>query len=461
MNTIPIPDFDATLIQRYNRSGPRYTSYPTAAQFHTDFGPTQYREFAALSNLSARPLSLYFHLPFCARLCFYCGCNKIVTKSRARAAPYLERLHREIALQGTLFDHTRRVEQLHWGGGTPTFLAHDEMRELMRVTRAHFTLRDDDRGEYGIELDPREVGPGTLVLLRELGFNRASLGVQDLDPEVQRAVNRIQSEAQTVAVVEEARALGFKSINLDLIYGLPRQTLDSFERTLERIVALRPDRLSIYNYAHLPQLFPPQRRIDIAELPTPQTKLAILGMAIERLTAAGYVYIGMDHFALPTDELALAQRLGSLHRNFQGYSTHAECDLVAMGVSAIGALGTSYSQNHHDLVAYNSALDAGELPIARGLALDIDDQVRRAVIMQLICHFSIDFTAFHKRYALNFKRYFEKELIALLPIQEDGLLEVDDQGIVVLPKGRLLIRNICMLWDRHLPRTEALYSRAI
>lgn len=461
MSTIPVPDFDAALIERYNRSGPRYTSYPTAAQFRPDFGEAQYREFAASSNLSARPLSLYLHLPFCARLCFYCGCNKIVTKNRARAAPYLERLHREIALQGALFDGTRRVEQLHWGGGTPTFLAREEMRELMDVTRAHFNLRADDSGEYGIELDPREVSPGTLALLRELGFNRASLGVQDLDPEVQRAVNRIQSEAQTVAVVEEARALGFKSINLDLIYGLPHQTLASFERTLERIVALRPDRLSIYNYAHLPQLFPPQRRINIDELPAPRLKLAILGLAIERLTAAGYVYIGMDHFALPTDELAIAQREGSLHRNFQGYSTHAECDLVGMGVSAIGALGSSYSQNHHDLAAYNAALDAGQLPIARGLAPDADDQLRRAVIVQLICHFHVDFAAFEDRYALDFKKYFAQELAALIPMQDDGLLQMDEQGMRVLPKGRLLIRNICMLWDRHLSRTETLYSRAI
>lgn len=459
--TVPVLDFDAALIERYDRSGPRYTSYPTAAQFRPDFGEAQYRDFAARSNASARPLSLYFHLPFCARLCFYCACNKIVTKNRARAAPYLERLHREIVLQGALFDRTRRVEQLHWGGGTPTFLSHDEMRELMRVTRTHFNLYDDDRGEYGIELDPREVGPGTLALLRELGFNRASLGVQDLDPDVQKAVNRIQSEAQTVAVVEEARALGFRSINLDLIYGLPRQSLASFDRTLERVLALRPDRLSIYNYAHLPQLFKPQRRIDVAELPAPRVKLAILGLAIERLTAAGYVYIGMDHFALPTDELATAQRDGSLHRNFQGYSTHADCDLVSMGVTAIGALGSSYSQNHHGLEAYNAALDAGQLPIARGLAPDVDDQLRRAVIVQLICHFQLDFAAFGQRHALDFKRYFARELAALASLQQDGLLEVDDAAIRVRPKGRLLIRNICMLWDRYLPRTEAVYSRAI
>ena len=461
MSTMPIPDFDAALIERYDRSGPRYTSYPTAAQFRPDFGETQYREFAARSNLSARPLSLYFHLPFCARLCFYCGCNKIVTKNRARAAPYLERLHREIALQGALFDRTRRVEQLHWGGGTPTFISHDEMRELMRVTRAHFNLRDDDGGEYGIELDPREVGPGTLALLRELGFNRASLGVQDLDPDVQRAVNRIQSEEQTVAVVEEARALGFRSISLDLIYGLPRQSLASFDRTLERVLTLRPDRLSIYNYAHLPQLFKPQRRIDAAALPAPRVKLAILGLAIERLTATGYVYIGMDHFALPTDELAAAQRDGGLHRNFQGYSTHADCDLVSLGVTAIGALGSSHSQNHHDLETYNAALDAGRLPIARGLAPDADDQLRRAVIEQLICYLQLDFTEFGNQHALDFRRYFARELAALAPMEQDGLLEVDDDGIQVRAKGHLLIRNICMVWDRYLPRTDAVYSRAI
>ncbi len=456
-------DFDADLIRRYDRSGPRYTSYPTAAWLRNDFGEREYRAFAARSNEArpARPLSLYIHLPFCARLCFYCACNKVVTKDRARAAPYLTRLHREIALKGELFDRARVVEQLHWGGGTPTFIRHDEMRALMRVTRAYFHLRDDDRGEYGIEVDPREIRPGTLALLCELGFNRLSVGVQDLDPLVQRAVHRVQSEEQTAAVLSEARALGFRSISLDLIYGLPHQTVNGFGRTLERIVAMRPDRLSIYNYAHLPELFKPQRRIDVADLPSPREKLDILRLTIERLTGAGYVYIGMDHFAHPDDELARAQRNGTLHRNFQGYSTHAECDLVGFGMTAISAIGDSYAQNLKRLEDYFAALDAGRLPIARGFALDADDKLRRALIMQLICHFALDIRAFEKRHQIDFRRYFARELAALAPMQEDSLVEVNDWTIRVRPAGRLLIRNICMVWDRYLSRAPAVYSRAI
>ncbi|OGI38864.1 MAG: oxygen-independent coproporphyrinogen III oxidase [Candidatus Muproteobacteria bacterium RBG_16_64_10] len=442
--------FDPALIARYDKSGPRYTSYPTAVQFHAGFGEAQYRAQAARTNAEAPPLSLYFHIPFCDTVCYYCACNKIITRNRKRAAPYLARLHKEIALQGALFDKSRRVDQLHWGGGTPTFLSHDEMRELMRVTRAHFTLRDDDRGEYGIEVDPREVEPGALALLRGLGFNRLSMGVQDFDPRVQKAVNRIQGEGETFAVLAEARALGFRSINMDLIYGLPHQTVESFARTLDKVVAAVPDRLSVFNYAHLPELFKTQRQIDAAALPSPQAKLAILQHTIERLTAAGYVYIGMDHFARPDDELAVAQRNGTLYRNFQGYSTHADCDLVGLGITAIGMVGTSYSQNLKTLDAYQAALDAERLPILRGIELSADDLLRRDVITGLICHFRLDLAAVEARHGIRFRDYFATEIAELGVLQQDGLLAVGENLIEVLPAGKLLIRNICMVFDRYL-----------
>ncbi|MBI3574417.1 MAG: oxygen-independent coproporphyrinogen III oxidase [Gammaproteobacteria bacterium] len=444
--------FDPALIARYDKSGPRYTSYPTAVQFHAGFGEAQYRAQAELTNRETppRPLSLYFHIPFCDTVCYYCACNKIITRNRKRAAPYLAHLHQEIALQGALFDKSRRVDQLHWGGGTPTFLAHDEMRELMRVTRAHFSLHDDDQGEYGIEVDPREVEPGALALLRGLGFNRLSMGVQDFDPRVQKAVNRIQGEGETFTVLNDARALGFRSINMDLIYGLPHQTVESFARTLDKIVAAGPDRLSVFNYAHLPELFKTQRRIDAAALPPPQAKLAILQHTIERLAAAGYVYIGMDHFAKPDDELAVAQRQGTLYRNFQGYSTHADCDLVGLGITAIGMVGTCYSQNLKTLDAYQAALDADRLPIMRGIELNADDRLRRAVIMQLICHFNLRFRAAERAFGIVFREYFARELGELAAMQQDGLLTLGENFIEVLPAGKLLIRNVCMVFDRYL-----------
>jgi len=456
--------FDPDLIRRYDKSGPRYTSYPTAVQFHAGFTEADYRAQAQCSNQTAapRPLSLYFHIPFCDTVCFYCACNKVVTKDRKRASPYLGRLHREIALQGDLFDRSRAVEQLHWGGGTPTFISHEEMQELMDVTREHFRLRDDDRGEYGIEVDPREIRPETLEVLRRLGFNRLSMGVQDFDPVVQKAVNRIQSEAETFAVLERARALGFRSINMDLIYGLPYQTVESFARTLGKIIAASPDRLSVFNYAHLPELFKPQRRIAAADLPSPQAKLDILQMTIERLTEAGYVYIGMDHFARPDDELAVAQRNGTLYRNFQGYSTHAECDLVGLGMTAIGMVGDCYSQNQRTLDAYYAALDAGHLPVMRGVVLDADDKLRRAVITQLICHFALDFATIERAHAIHFPDYFAAELAEIRTMQHDGLLDVDTASIRVRPAGKLLIRNICMVFDRYLrEKQEKRFSKVI
>jgi len=456
--------FDPDLIRRYDKSGPRYTSYPTAVQFHSGFTDTDYRAWAKRSNEAAppRPLSLYFHLPFCDTVCFYCACNKVVTKDRKRASPYLGRLHREIAMQAELFDRTRVVEQLHWGGGTPTFISHEEIEELMNVTREHFRLRDDDKGEYGLEVDPREVRPETLALLRRLGFNRLSMGVQDFEPAVQKAVNRIQSEAETFAVLEQARTLGFRSISMDLIYGLPHQTVESFGRTLEKIIGAGPDRLSVFNYAHLPEIFKPQRRISASDLPSPQEKLNILQHTIERLTQAGYVYIGMDHFARPDDELAVAQRNGTLYRNFQGYSTHAECDLVGLGMTAIGMVGDCYSQNQRTLDDYYAALDVGRLPVMRGITLDADDKLRRAIITQLICHFTLDFGAIERAYNIRFTDYFSTELAELSVMQQDGLLDLDATTIRVRPAGKLLIRNICMVFDRYLrQKQEQRFSKVI
>jgi len=442
--------FDADLIRRYDYAGPRYTSYPTAVQFHEGFTEDSYRSHALATNDGGRPLSLYFHIPFCARLCFYCACNKVVTKNRAHAVPYLQDLHRELGMQGELFSTDRRVDQLHWGGGTPTFLSHEQMSELMLTTARHFNLRDDDTGEYSIEVDPREADAQTIALLRGIGFNRISLGVQDLDERVQQAVNRIQPEEQTLLVMEAARAHGFKSINTDLIYGLPFQSVDSFARTLDRVIAFGPDRLSIFNYAHLPHLFKPQRRIDEADLPAPAEKLEILQLTIERLTGAGYVYIGMDHFARPDDELARAQQERRLYRNFQGYSTHAGCDLIAMGITSISSVGNSYSQNVKTLEAYHERIGNGRLPVYRGVALGADDVLRRNVITDLICHFFLDIGALENKYQISFCDYFSTELAQLQAMQADGLLAFDEQAITVLPAGRLLIRNICMVFDSYL-----------
>lgn len=442
--------FDLELIKRYDKSGPRYTSYPTAVQFHSGFGEAEYRAWAERSNASGRPLSLYFHIPFCDTVCYYCGCNKVVTKDRSRAAPYLQRLHRELEMQSALFDRNRTVDQLHWGGGTPTFISHDEMRALMAKTRECFNLRDDDSGEFSIEIDPREVKKDTIALLRELGFNRMSLGVQDFEENVQQAVNRIQSKEETLSALEAARREGFKSISIDLIYGLPFQTVESFGRTLDAILAISPDRLSVFNYAHLPELFKPQRRINAGDLPSPQEKLNILQMTIERLTAAGYVYIGMDHFAKPEDELAVAQRSGTLYRNFQGYSTHADCDLIGLGSTSIGQVGNSYSQNMKELEEYYAAIDANHLPVFRGVELNDDDLLRREVITQLICHFELDTAKVAQRFAIDFDSYFAVELSELKAMETDGLLKLAPGRIEVQPAGKLLIRNICMVFDRYL-----------
>ena len=457
---IPSVTFDPDLIRRYDRSGPRYTSYPTAVQFHSGFKEENYRAWAQQTNEEPipRPLSLYFHIPFCDSVCYYCGCNKIVTKNRAHAVPYLERLHREVAMQGALFDRDRPVDQLHWGGGTPTFLSTAQMEELMAVTRQHFSLRDGDQGEYSIEIDPREADAGTIGLLRRLGFNRMSLGVQDFDPRVQKAVNRIQTYDETMAVLNAARDEGFRSISVDLIYGLPFQSVGSFKGTLDSIIEASPDRISVFNYAHLPELFKTQRQINASELPSPAEKLDILAMCIERLTAAGYVFIGMDHFAKPDDELAVAQRSRTLYRNFQGYSTHANCDLVGLGITAIGMVGESYSQNVKTTEDYYTALDAGHLPILRGVQLTPDDRLRRRVITELICHYRLDFEQIEREYSVRFQEYFAPELQDLKGMEADGLLTLDAEGIRVGPRGKLLIRNVCMTFDRYL-REKATVQR--
>jgi len=453
--------FDADLVRRYDVSGPRYTSYPTAVQFHEGFGEADFHACAASAD-AERPLSLYFHLPFCATLCFYCACNKVVTKNRAHAIPYLDHLEREIALQSALFGDRPRVDQLHWGGGTPTFLDPDQMRRLMARTAQAYELRGDDAGDYAIELDPRAIGADTIPVLRRLGFNRVSLGVQDLDERVQRAVNRIQPEAVTRAAIDGAREAGFRSVNVDLIYGLPFQGVDSFARTLDRVIALAPDRLAVYNYAHLPERFTPQRRIRAEDLPAPEEKLAILQRAIGQLTEAGYVYIGMDHFARPDDELATAQQAGTLTRNFQGYSTHGDCDIVAHGISAISMVGDCYSQHVRDRAPYYEALDAGRLPIWRGVRLDADDRLRREIITRLACDFELDTTAFEARHGIDFARGFAPEVEALAPMQADGLVDWTDGCLRVTPVGRLLVRGICMVFDRHLREAaEPRFSRVI
>ena len=454
-------EFDETLIQRYDKTGPRYTSYPTAIQFHEKFTLADY-ELAAKQSGQDRPLSLYFHIPFCSKVCFFCGCNKVVTKFRDRAAPYLKSLHREIELQSALFDKNRKVNQLHWGGGTPTFISHEEMKQLMATTRKFFNLHDDDSGEYSIEIDPREIDNETLDVLRAIGFNRISLGVQDFDPSVQKAVNRIQPVEQTSDAINSARRLGYKSISVDLIYGLPFQSVDTFNSTLDTIIELDPDRLSVFNYAHLPEMFKPQRRINAEDLPSASEKLEILRQAILKLTNAGYVYIGMDHFAKPDDELAIAQNSGNLYRNFQGYSTHADCDLIAMGITAIGKVGNTFSQNVKTLEEYYARIENDQLPIYRGMTLSDDDLLRQKVISELICHFKLSMPAIEQSFDIKFQEYFSAELTALKAMQQDGLLTVDKEQINVHPAGHLLIRNICMVFDRYLREQKPrAYSKVI
>ncbi len=454
--------WDSDLIHRYDVAGPRYTSYPTAVQFHTQVGAFDLLHALRESRKASRPLSLYVHLPFCANICYYCACNKVITKDRGRAQAYLQRLEHEMQMLACHLAPGQVVEQLHLGGGTPTFLSHDELRRLMAQLRLHFNLLDDDSGDYGIEIDPREADWSTIGLLRELGFNRVSLGVQDLDPTVQRAINRMQSLEETRAIVEAARTLQFRSVNIDLIYGLPAQNPQTFSHTVDKIIDLQPDRLSVFNYAHLPERFMPQRRIEAADLPDAASKLLMLERTVEQLGSAGYRYIGMDHFALPDDELATAQEDLTLQRNFQGYTTHGHCDLIGLGVSAISQVGELYSQNSSDLSEYLRLLDSDQPATRRGLLCSDDDRIRRAVIQQLICHFTLDFGEIEKAFCIDFKDYFSEAWPQLLGMASDGLITLSDTGLEVRPAGRLLVRAVCMVFDAYLTRqNRQQFSRVI
>jgi len=463
LHPAPQLEFDAGLIQRLSQSGPRYTSYPTADRFSDQFSSRDYLH--AVNHLHARgarhPLSLYIHIPFCDTVCYYCGCNKIVTKNRDKAITYLDYLKRELAMQGKLFAGFNQVEQLHFGGGTPTYLSDTQMGDLMQHLRRWFSFADDTKGEYSIEVDPRSVSAARIHTLRAQGFNRISLGVQDFDEQVQRAVNRIQPEQTTLDTIQAARDAGFRSISIDLIYGLPKQTLVSIAETLTKVIAANPDRIAVYHYAHLPHIFKPQRRIAEDDLPSSDIKLEMLGLCIRQLNAAGYVYIGMDHFAKPDDELAVAQRQGLLHRNFQGYSTHAESDLIACGVSAISSVGMCYSQNAKTLDDYYDRLDQGELPIVRGYQLTMDDVLRRFIIQRLMCNFELSIRSLEQAYPIKFDNYFRLELEALDELRAMGLLTIDSEWIEVTLKGRLLIRNVCMVFDRHLQQARQLYSEPL
>ena len=459
--------FDADLVRRYDRPGPRYTSYPTAVQFHDGFREAEYRAAAARTNGATppAPLSLYVHVPFCASPCFYCGCTKIITRNREQAESYITRLYREIEMQAELFDRGRVVDQLHFGGGTPTFLNPWQLEDMLKKLGWHFRLRTDDGREFSIEVDPRTCEPDTVDLLARAGLNRISLGIQDFDPEVQQAVNRVQSPQETFALMERAHTVGYKSVSVDLIYGLPRQNRQRFARTLDLVIGARPDRLAVYSYAHLPHMFRPQKRIRAEDLPSGAEKLALLGLTMEKLTAAGYVYIGMDHFALPDDELAVALRDGTLHRNFQGYSTHADCDLVALGVSSIGKPGDCYAQNYKTLHDYYQAIDAGHLAVHRGLALNDDDRLRRAVIQSIMCRASVDFAEVDGAWAVRFEEYFVRELESLQPLIADGLVVMRRRGFELTPIGRLLMRNVAMCFDAYLPAHQQSdtprFSRAV
>lgn len=450
-------------IQKFDVSGPRYTSYPTADRFVEAFTENDYKQTLEQRRIGglALPLSIYVHIPFCESLCFYCACNKIITKHHERSAEYLQYLSKEIDLHVAHLGVGQTISQLHLGGGSPTFFSDDELSELMTLIKRSFTLAPG--GEYSIEIDPRTVDEKRLAHIASLGFNRLSFGVQDFDPEVQKAVHRIQPVEQVFSLVETARALDFDSVNVDLIYGLPKQTATSFKKTLDQVVALRPERIALYAYAHLPERFKPQRRIDTYELPAALDKIAMLSSALNTFVEAGYVYIGMDHFALPTDALAVAKRQGRLHRNFQGYSTQPDCDLIGLGVSSIGRIGVTYSQNAKTLEEYYDLLDQGRFPVVRGLALSRDDLVRRAVIMALMCQGSLQFESIELAYMIDFKSYFASELEALKELQNNGMVIIEEGGIQVTDFGWFFVRAVAMLFDRYLQtdRNRARFSKII
>ena len=453
------------LLHRFNISGPRYTSYPTADRFVEAFTEHDYVQALVQRRTGAAalalPLSLYVHIPFCESLCYYCACNKIITKHHDRAEKYLRYLEREVNMHTACLGMGQSVSQLHLGGGSPTFLSDQELRDLMAMLKRNFSLVPG--GEYAIEVDPRTVDAARLNTLFEIGFNRLSFGVQDFDPVVQKAVHRVQPLEQVVTLMAAARACGFDSINMDLIYGLPMQTPESFDRTLAQVVELRPDRIALYAYAHLPARFKPQRRIATFDLPGGDSKISMLSRSLAALSAAGYVYVGMDHFALPNDALAVAKRQGRLHRNFQGYSTQADCDLVALGVSSIGRIGATYSQNAKTLEEYYDLLDQGRFPVVKGLALSRDDLVRRAVIMALMCQGELQFESIELAYLIDFKSYFSKELKALQLLAEQGMVQVDAQAIHITAQGWYFVRAVAMVFDRYLQtdRTRAQFSKII
>lgn len=440
---------DRATINRFDQPGPRYTSYPTADRFVESFDADTYRNWLGVRTAGAqRPISVYIHIPFCDTVCYYCACNKIATKDHAKAAEYLQFLEREIDLVASAIHGRARIEQLHLGGGTPTFLSNEQLKQVRDMLGARFDLAD--RGEFSIEIDPRSAPDDKIRTLASLGFNRMSVGVQDFDPVVQQAVNREQSFEITRGCVDAARASGFKSINLDLIYGLPHQSSERFSKTLDRILEVAPDRIALYHYAHLPARFKPQRRIDTEALPSSQEKLTIMIDAIRRLGAAGYEYIGMDHFARTDDDLARAQRHGRLHRNFQGYSTRPDCDLIGLGVSAIGKVGPTYVQNVRTLDEHYESLRAGVLPVQRGIQLDSDDLVRRAVIMALMCQFEVSKEAIAAAHLIDFNEYFAEELRDLAPYQDAGLVENTSEWVSVTPRGKLLVRALAMVFDKYL-----------
>ena len=458
-----MPGVSAEMLQKYDVSGPRYTSYPTADRFVEAFTEGAYKlalEQRRVGGL-ALPLSIYVHIPFCESLCFFCACNKIVTKHHERSVEYLRYLSREIDMHIQHLGAGQTISQLHLGGGSPTFFSDAELSELMSMVRRNFVLAEG--GEYSIEVDPRTVNDARLAHLRALGFNRLSFGVQDFDEEVQKAVQRIQPAEQVFSLVETARRLQFESVNVDLIYGLPKQTPESFARTLAQIVDLRPDRIALYAYAHLPERFKPQRRISEYELPAASAKIAMLSDALAALIGAGYVYVGMDHFALPDDALAVAKRQGRLHRNFQGYSTQPDCDLISLGVSAIGRVGATYSQNAKTLEEYYDYIDRGRFPVVRGLALSRDDLVRRAVIMAIMCQGQLQYESIELAYMIDFKSYFASELLALQALQENGMVVLVESGLQVTEMGWFFVRAVAMLFDRYLQtdRNRARFSKII
>ena len=457
---------DPDLLRRYDQPGPRYTSYPTAPQFGPHFQEAMLREYIRRSNeeLIPKRLSLYVHVPYCSSPCFYCGCNRIITRDRTAGRRYVERLIREISLAGPLFDRDREVIQVHFGGGTPNFLRPDELRDIMRTLGQQFQLSNAPVRDFSIEIDPRFLDAADVAAYADMGLNRASLGVQDFDPAVQAAVNRVQSVQQTRAAIEACRRNGFRSINIDLIYGLPYQTLEGFGQTLDTVIEIRPQRLAVYGYAHMPHLFKPQRRIDAVHLPNAEQRIGLLSLAIDKLTRAGYVYIGMDHFALPEDDLTRAYDAGTLHRNFMGYTTHADCDLLGLGVSAISHIGDSFSQNPRDLRSWESAVDSGHLPVWRGRHLDQDDQLRADIIQQLMCRGWVDIAAIERRYDIDFHRYFADSLARLQSLVNDGLAVIERSRILATSRGRLLLRIIAMCFDRYVtpnPSVHTQYSRAI